>query len=240
MAEFPFDPIVVGNLCKDCCPKCIDILNDKDAKCCNVSGQKQCYSPKKECKECIGTFPAQTIIEYCKTGENLAKGKTSCCNGECYSNVCFECVNNELKPKFDTSIYGCCSGPSGGKYRLNTCKQCDENDNIEDLCSEIEKCCEGECITDDDPCKKCTGEDPGILIELCKDSADGPDCCKGICWNSEKDNCRLCDLDLGLKDKEDCNCCTSPDGSKKCCSKSKKEKCCTSGDCISSSCEECP
>lgn len=237
MSQNLFQPEVIGNLCKDCCD-CKGIIWEPDVKCCTVNGVKKCYNPKKDCQECIGTAPNQTLRKYCEEGDNLLKGKTSCCNGECFCNTCDKCQNKKTIKDYNPEKEGCCC--KGGKFKLKTCFFCNQNDEKTSTCTEdMSICCDGECIkSENNPCEKCNKESDEIgVIEKTCNSDDLPDCCGGTCWNQNKDKCQMCDTVNGkLVKKQDCEFCCEYQGTKNCCKKN--EKCCPRGTCVSE-CEEC-
>ena len=205
MAEFPFKPFSVGNLCSACCENCIEKLKDPDAKCCQSLGTnitiKQCYKPKIECKRCQTTSNdplTKKVISYCTDPEYGAvrEKKTSCCNGECHDN-CYECqmvahsnFNNDitefyldLLTNYDIYKEDCCAGTKFPIDCKNCCSICKETpQSFTNIYGETIEYTQKTLIEN-----KCIDPNSGYW------HPDTPDCCWGDCWNSTKDNCRICD-----------------------------------------------
>lgn len=189
MPDFPFDPKPVGNFCYTCCEDCIKKVNDPEAQCCkSLSGNvKECYSPKKECKQCKSIPPEnegkKIVVSLC-TDVNFAamhEGKTSCCNGECYNN-CYKCENNKLVPNYDEKNYGCCNGVPYPKKCKECCYECKKesqsfiNKYGETVYWNKEKLIQNRCSN-----PEADGYDP-----------NNPNCCYGDCWNESKEKCKEC------------------------------------------------
>jgi hypothetical protein len=191
MADFPFKPFAVGNLCSACCEDCISRLNDPDAKCCQSLGStisiKECYKPKIECKICqtISNDPlTQKVISYCTDPEYGAvrEKKTSCCNGECYDN-CYKCESNALVENYNSSIEGCCAGTKFPIDCKNCCYICKETpQSFTNIYGDAIAYTQKTLIQN-----KCTDSDSGYW------NPNTPDCCWGTCWNSTTDKCTICD-----------------------------------------------
>jgi hypothetical protein len=264
MAEFPFEPYAVGNaFCSACCHDCITITGDNEARCCQTTvSKKECVSPK-DCEECKGSGPLKEKINKCTDPDQryVHEGKTSCCYGECYDNICQTCDSDLKKAvSIDNDEIICCNKTKKKKTKCNECKREKSNSRSgTSFTQEIYKenqcegsadgktsCCyDGKCYDPNDKCGECDENDK--IYKLKSPPASKPDlkeCCGGDFWaGPEKDPCYECNNNK-LSKKTNCECCSKTNGEEKTCcppvdDPGKTACCSTSGECYNPTCDRC-